>query len=106
MSKLDTIVYLIENGAVVESSIRNLDGYIDETTTPHGIAPRFHTRGTELWTWGHNGNDPHRVDTYDTKAEAEEALEDTFYYDFWNCDSILAFKTRAEAEQFLAEGEC
>lgn len=106
MSKLDTIVYLIENGAVVESSIRDLSNYIDETTTPHGIAPRYHTRGTELWTWGHQGNDPHMVCAYDTEAEAEEALEDTFAHDFWNCAGILAFPNRADAEKFLRDGEC
>jgi hypothetical protein len=103
MSKIDQVVYLIEDGKIIESSIRDLSGYIDETTTPRGVGPRYHTRGNELWTWGHQGNNPRIVSAYDTEAEAEEALEDTFAHDFWNCADILAFTTREDAEKWLAE---
>ena len=96
MSKINQVVYIIEEGRVVESAIRDLSGFIDETTTPQGIAPRFHVRGTELWTWGHQGNAPHLISAYDTEAEAIEALEDSFAHDFWNCNEILAFTTRAD----------
>jgi hypothetical protein len=103
MSKLDQVVFVVENGTIIESRIRDLSGYIDETTTPHGVAPRFHVRGTELWTWGHQGNNPQVVSAYETVAEAEEALEDTFAHDFWNCPTILAFSARAGAEDFLTD---
>jgi len=106
MSKLDQVVFVIENDQIVESTIRDLSGYIDETTTPAGVAPRFHVRGTELWTWGKNGNNPRCVNKYDSAEEAEDALEDTFLYDFWNCSEILAFTVRADAEKFMKEGEC
>ena len=101
MSKIDQVVFIIEEGRVVESTIRDLSGYIDETTTPHGIAPRLHVRGTELWTWGHAGNFPEPVRAFGTEAEAVEALEDSFAYDFWHCQNILAFNNRAGAEAFI-----
>jgi hypothetical protein len=103
MSKLDQIVYLIDNGKIIESTIRALDGYIDETTTPHGIAPRFHVRGTELWTWGHAGNFPRMVSSHDTEAEAIEALEDSFAYDFWQSNDFDAFTTREDAEASIKD---
>lgn len=103
MSKLDQVVYIIEEGKVVESAIRDMDGYIDETTTPRGVGPRFHTRGNELWTWGHQGNFPKMVQAFDTEEDAEEALEETFYQDFWNCPEICAFTNREDAEKALRE---
>ena len=142
MSKLDQVVFLVENGQIIESKIRDLSGYIDETTTPRGVGPRYHTRdypkfsidgqdfecredaedyasnnelptnqivegiSYELWTWGHQGNFPRQINAYDTEAEAQEALEETFYTDFCNCTDILSFTTRADAEKFLVDGEC
>lgn len=101
MSSLDKIVYVIEEGRVVESAIRNLDGYIEMTTAPTGNAPKFHVRGAELWTWGVRGNSPRLVRSFDTEDEAIEALEETFYEDFLNCNSISWFATRSRAEKFL-----
>lgn len=138
MSKLDQVVFLIENGQIVESKIRGLSGYIEETTTPRGVGSTYHTReypkftidgedftsredaeqyaadnelteeiveGTsyELWTWGYCGNFPKQIETFSTAAEAQEALEETFYQDFWNCSEFNAFPTREQAEQFLAD---
>lgn len=104
MSKLDQVVFLVEDGDIVDSKIRDLDGYIDYTTTPKGVLPRYHVRGTELWTWGVGGNNPRMIRDFDTEAEAQEALEDTFYQDFWNCSDFLAFSTREQAETFLRDG--
>lgn len=103
MSKIDQVVFLIEDGKIRESKIRDLDGYIDETTTPRGVAPRYHTRGNELWTWGHAGNFPRMLETFDTDEEAEAALEESFYYDFTNCANLFWFGTREEAQTWLSE---
>lgn len=102
MSKIDQVVFLIESGKIVESKIRDLDGFVDETTTPQGIAPRFHVRENQLWTWGYAGNNPRMVREFDTEAEAVEAMEDHFATDFFNSD-ILSFTTRADAEAFLRQ---
>lgn len=103
MSKLDQTVFLIEDGKIIESKICDLSGYIDETTTPLGVGPRYHTRGNELWTWGHAGNFPRMLETFDTDEEAEAALEESFYYDFTNCNNLLWFWTREEAQNWLDE---
>ena len=105
MSKLDYVVFVIEGGEIIEGAIRSFDGYIDETTTPHGVDARYHVRENELWTWGHAGNFPCLIRAYDTEAEAIEALEDSFAHDFWNCADILAFATREAAEECLAQNE-
>lgn len=102
MSKLDQLAYVIEDGKVIERKIRDFTGFIEETTTPQGVAPRYHTRGNELWTWGHAGNFPKIVRSFETEGLAEQALEDTFLSDFWNCQEITAFETRAQAENALA----
>lgn len=102
MSKLDQVVFLIEGGEIIESKIRDLDGFIDETTTPHGVAPRFHVRENQLWMWGYAGNNPRMVREFDTEAEAVEAMEDHQATDFWNSD-ILSFNTREEARAFILE---
>ena len=44
MSKLDTEVFVIRDGQVVAVRVRDLDGFIEETTTPAGVGPRYHLR--------------------------------------------------------------
>jgi len=105
MSKIDQVVFVIDGGEIIEGTIRNFDGYIDETTTPHGVDARYHVRENELWTWGVGGNNARLIRAYDTEAEAIEALEDSFAHDFWNCADILAFATREAAEECLAQND-
>lgn len=61
----------------------------DETTSPRGIAPRIHIREDEisegvteyqLWSWGVSGNNPYKLDTYESEEEAELALMKSFEY--------------------------
>jgi hypothetical protein len=103
VSKLDQRVFVVEDGRVVEKKIADFDGFIDETTTPRGVAPRYHVRGTELWSWGHQGNFSRCVDKFDTEAEAEDALEGYFLMDYWACPDICAYKTREGAEASLQQ---
>lgn len=103
MNELDQVVFLIADAKIIESPIRDLDGYIDETTTPFGIGPRYHIRDQELWSWGHGGNNPRMVSEHGSPAEALDALEKTFAYDFWNHPEFLAFTTREDATAFLLD---
>lgn len=102
-SPLNTTVFVVENGQIIEAPISTFSGFIDETTTPRGASARMHVRGTELWTWGYAGNFPRMVEAFETEEEAHLALEKTFVFDFWNCSEILAFPDRAGAEKFLAD---
>lgn len=96
-------VFVIKDGAVKESTLKELCiENADITTTPKGVCPRFHTRGNELWTWGVNGNNPARVETFDTAEEAEEALLETFLIDL-NNSCLDIFDSEAEARAALEE---
>lgn len=103
MRPLDRIVYVLDGFKIIEAPIRDFSGYIDETTTPHGVAPRYHVRGNELWTWGHQGNFPRRISIHDTEEEAELELEETFACDFWNAYDTCAFPDRESAEAALEQ---
>lgn len=103
MSKLDRVIYVIENGQIIETTARQMSGYIEQTTTPHGVAPKYHLRGNQLWTWGHAGNFPKMVRGYETEQEATEGLEETFWHDFSNHPDMPSwYFTRGEAELKLA----
>lgn len=103
-SKLDEPVWLIEDNKIVETTPRECGGYIEEMATPHGVAPVYHVEGKELRRWRVDGRSV-VVTTFDSEAEAQEALEETFINDFWNCASITAFATRGAAEDFLKESQ-
>ena len=104
-------VYIInDDGTIVESSMYDLVmRSLDYTTTPMGVAPRYHKREAddgsfEVWTWGHQGSFPKRVSAGLDDDEADEELFRFAEMDFDNdCHTPSWFGTRAEAEAFLAE---
>ena len=103
MSKLDQIVYCIIDGEIITTTIGDYPGnYIDEMPTPHGIGAAYHVRETELWKWEASGR-ARRLGRYATEAEAIDALDETFLYDFWHADDIDAYTSLAAAEAALAE---
>ena len=100
---LDQIVYVIEGDKIIESTIRALDGYIDETTTPKGIGPRLFVEGSTLYTWGHQGNFRESLFEFASPKEAEAALDRCHARDFWDCPDFDAYATRDDAEASLAQ---
>lgn len=98
---MDQIVYLVEGDSITETRIRDISGYIDETTTPHGVGPRVHVRGAELWSWGASGNRAEKLADFASEAEAIAAMERCHAHDFWASSDFLAFASRAEAEAAL-----
>lgn len=96
---------------VVETTLGELcTEFVDTTTTPLGVGPRYHARnkgehyheslnwgdedGWEVWTWGFGGNNPRKIESFDTQDEAVHALDmlakhdldnstetPTYYYD-------------------------
>lgn len=75
------------------------------TTAPDGVGPKFHLRGNELWTWGHQGQFPRCFETYDTKEEAEYELMLTFKYDLDHQEEFCYFDSVEELEDYLRELE-
>ena len=90
-------VYEYNLGALAEE-------HADETTTPHGIAPRMFVENNELRTWGVAGNNEALVNQFETNAQAEHALLLCHLYDLNNhCDAPTVFYTRDEAEDAYEE---
>lgn len=100
-----TVFTVNDNLEIVEHVLGELcRAYADYASTPHGMAPRYHTRGRELWTWGAGGNAPELVSECKNKAEAEHWLLLFFKSNLQNaCDGPAVFDTREEAEEWLRE---
>ena len=81
MSKLDQVVFLVETGQIIESKIRDLSGYIDETTTPRGVGPTYHTREYPKFTIDSEdfGNREDAEQYAADKELTEEVVEGTSY---------------------------
>ena len=98
-------VYFVQDDQIEAASLADVcKQYADTTTTPAGVATRFHVRGNELWTWGVGGNDPALVERFDTNGEASHSLLLSFLYDLENgSDTPSIHNSLAEAEDFLAD---
>lgn len=85
-SKFDETTFWYDEGwGIQEGSYGDfVREYADETTTPNGVAPSFHVRGKQLWTWGVNGNSPKIWRQFSSEEEAEFALLETFEEDMNN----------------------
>lgn len=56
------------------------------------------------WTWGHQGNCPRRITTFETQEEADAWLFECAEIDFQNdCNSPLWFGSQEEAESWIKE---
>lgn len=81
-----------------------VETFADETTTPKGVGARIHIRenkeyGTfDLWTWGHQGNNPAYIRSYDTEEEANYALYETFEIDMLEQDQYPLIYANTEEE--------
>jgi len=123
--ELEQQVFWLFNSKIVEGTFRELlDEARDETTTPNGVAPRYHIRltdeaaqaehdngdnkatinnGYELWSWGIAGNHPYNTGlVFDTYADAELALYDTFKIDLESGDMAWAYD-KEELERDFAD---
>lgn len=93
----------LEFGEVLPRVLKSLcEETAVHTTTPKGVAPSYHVRGHELWTWGYGGNCPHMIESFASKKEAEHALLMTFLYDLKG-QGCLFFYTREEAQKAMEE---
>jgi hypothetical protein len=109
MSKLNTTVYTIEDGKVVEGTLNDFLCFIEQTTRPHGVGTTYYVvendDGFALVKWASWGGPERLVRQYETEVEAQEALEDGFVYDIENNPEIGIFYGREEAEKALADNQ-
>lgn len=99
-------VFTIDGAAIRAHVLADLvRQHCKETTTPLGIAPDFHTRENELWSWGRCGQSLHRVATFATPVEAEHALLVSFLYDAQNSPDLWIYYSLEQAVADLEDIE-
>lgn len=119
MSKLNTQVFEIIDGKIVEGTLADYMNLVEQTTTPRGVGPVYFVEETQrriedtnewestdvfgLFKW--SGSSKRLVKRFNIKAEAQAALEDTFVYDIDHNSEFQIYYTREAAEQFLRENQ-
>lgn len=132
MSKitLATTCYTIANGAIVEGTLTDFDGYIETSPRPQGVGKKFYAttfsrdikRETgaldsdgepitefarvDVWAlayWATWAGPEVVVQEYATEEEADAAAEQTYVYDILNNSEISIYLDRASAEEDLAD---
>lgn len=69
MSKLDQVVFLVENNEIQEKTLRDIqDRFVEETTTPKGVGPVWHLRESQKFVV--DGED------FESKEQAEARAAD------------------------------
>lgn len=97
------VFYVNEDVEVEKTTLRELcQEKAEITTTPKGVLPSFHVRGSELWTWGANGNSPYLIMAFDNEDEAEHALLLSFKHDL-DTSFVDYYESQADAEAAKAE---
>lgn len=95
-------VYTIEGETIRAHILADLARqHCREAPIPLGVMPVFHTRGTELWTWGFAGQNPHLVAEFETEKEAEHALLLAHLYD--TDEAVHIYYRREDAEADLSD---
>lgn len=95
-------VYTIEGETIRARILADLvRQHCREAPTPLGVMPVFHTRGAELWTWGHAGQHPRQVAAFETEKEAEHALLLAHFYD--TNQEVHIYYRRDDAESDLSD---
>jgi hypothetical protein len=73
---LDTAIYVVMNGEIIETTPRKtMSDWAEHTTSPRGNEPQLHIDGLRLCRYMPNGH-RHAIQTYDTEADAEKALDE------------------------------
>jgi len=97
-----TTVYTIEGETIRAHTLADLvREHCCEAPTPLGVMPVFHTRGAELWTYGHAGQHPRKVAAFETEQEAEHALLLAHLYD--TSEAVHIYYRREDAKTDLSD---
>lgn len=92
-------VYTIEGETIRAHILADLvREHCREAPTPLGVMPVFHTRGAQLWTWGHAGQHPQLVAEFKTEQEAEHALLLAHLHDTRASGNVWFYYTLDEAK--------
>lgn len=108
---LNTPCFTVQDGQIVAGTLADFDHFIERTTRPHGVGCKHYvteiTRdGVDVWAhakWATWGGPETIIDTYETEAEAQAAVEQTYVYDILNNPEQCINLDRASAEAELAQ---
>ncbi len=102
MSRLDEVVFIVERDRIIKARIRDIDPreFAQCTATLAGTAPTFFRSGAEVWALSTAQAWP--VCAFASEDAAAGVLDELLADDFWESD-LLAFRTRAEAEECFRE---
>ncbi len=130
MTNLTTACYNIEDGKVVEGTLADFSGFIEQTTRPNGVGYKYYTTTvertvevdtgqvdedgdaiterveTDVWVlakWATWGGPQVVVREFKSEEEANAAAEDTYVYDILRNSEIEIYLDRADAERALAD---
>lgn len=112
-----TVWYLDHKGEKVETTLADYlnDFWSDECTSPTGVCPRLHIREEtdeetgettfEVWTYGVNGNNPRKLETFETEKEAENWILEYRYNKYLTTsnDAPSLFDSEQEIDEFIDE---
>lgn len=70
------VIYLDTDGNYEVTTIMDFcEMFAEQTTSPNGVEPKLHIRDEkEIWTWGHQGNNPQMIRKCSTPEEAAHDL--------------------------------
>lgn len=107
---LNTPCFTVQDGQIVAGTLADFDNFIESTTRPTGVGYKHYvttvTRdGQDVWAhakWATWNGPQVIIDTYETEAEAEAAVEQSHVYDILNNSEMSINLDRESAEAELA----
>lgn len=108
---LSSACFTVQNGAVVDGTLRDFDSFIERTTRPTGVGPKYYATtisrdGADVWVlakWATWGGPQVVVREFESEADALAAAEETYVSDILGNSEISIWLDRASAEQELAD---
>lgn len=116
---LKTACFTIDNGQVVEGALADFSSFIEQTTRPNGVGPKYYATTVTLAVDHDEENQPVENDVWvlakwatwggpqvvvrelENEKEAREAAEETYVYDILHNSEFVIHLDRSGAEQEL-----
>ena len=107
MSKLNDTVFVIQAGAVIERTLRDLMDLVPTTSRPDGTGTKDYARenddGAGVYTWMTWGGPERLLSQHDSLEDAVSRVEDLWISDIFNNTEIAVYPNRATAEDALRQ---
>lgn len=103
---LQTTCFWVEYGRVFEGVLGDLDHFIEMTTRPTGIGPKYYVKAMpgNTWAlakWATSGGPERIIRRFDSEDDAKAAAEETYVFDIINNHEVTVHLDRESAEAHL-----